>query len=680
MRLGLGAKFTLTVLIILAGTMAANTLYFLGTSTRFHEQQLVERGRALGHLISLVSPDAILGFDFLLLNDYTREVCSQRDVVYGVIVNLQGVPISSHVNTSNPLTRKRLEAASNDLPKFLRELGDRDELIQLEFPITHDGISLGRFLVGISRESLQSEFRRQLVIQIVVLTAIVLFLSAAIYAVFRFNVLHPIQRLIAASRNVGRGQHAVVEVKSSDELGLLATAFNAMAEGITQEQAKLHRQANFDTLTGLPNRLMAFDRINMEISRAKRSGQRFAILFIDLDDFKSVNDSLGHAVGDRLLVAIGARLQAAMRDADTVARLGGDEFLVLAADVTSEMELEKIAERLLGTVAEPQELNGRKVVAHCSIGIALYPDNGENAETLLANADNAMYQAKATQHGTATFFTEEMNTRLRKRVQMEQDLRVAIELGQLTLNFQPIVDTADRRHRGAEVLLRWNHPERGAISPAEFIPLAEADGQIVDIGDWVLEQACRCWSAWRDSGIDSGFLAINISRIQFRRRFSARLAELMANYGVPPEALELEITESVLLDDHSQVAEELNRLRAVGVRLSLDDFGTGYSSLSYLKRFRFDTLKIDRSFVAGLPRDPDDVLLVKAILAMAKGFGLKVVAEGVENHDQLGFVAAQGCDLAQGYLLARPMNEELYRGYLKNLQAGVEPQRLSATL
>jgi EAL domain-containing protein (putative c-di-GMP-specific phosphodiesterase class I) len=273
-----------------------------------------------------------------------------------------------------------------------------------------------------------------------------------------------------------------------------------------------------------------------------------------------------------------------------------------------------------------------------------------------------------------------MNTRLRNRVQMEQDLRVAIELGQLTLNFQPIVDTADRRHRGAEVLLRWNHPERGAISPAEFIPLAEADGQIVEIGDWVLEQACRCWSAWRDSGIDSGFLAINISRIQFRRRFSARLAELMANYDVPPEALELEITESVLLDDHSQVAEELNRLRAVGVRLSLDDFGTGYSSLSYLKRFRFDTLKIDRSFVAGLPRDPDDVLLVKAILAMAKGFGLKVVAEGVENHDQLGFIAAQGCDLAQGYLLARPMNEEAYRGYLKNLQAGVEPQRLSATL
>jgi len=290
-----------------------------------------------------------------------------------------------------------------------------------------------------------------------------------------------------------------------------------------------------------------------------------------------------------------------------------------------------------------------------------------------------MYQAKATRHGSAIFFTEEMNTRLRERMQMEQDLNLAVELGQLALHFQPIFDTASRRHRGAEVLLRWHHPERGAISPAVFIPLAEATGQIVSIGDWVLEQACRNWSAWRNGGINPGFLAINISRIQFRRRFSKRLAELMSIYGVPPGALELEITESVLLDDHHQVAEELGSLRAAGLTLSLDDFGTGYSSLSYLKRFRFDVLKIDRSFVAGLPNNPDDVLLVKAILAMAKGFDLTVVAEGVENHDQLSFIAAQGCDLAQGYLLAKPMNGDDYLSYLKNLQTGVEPLRLSAS-
>jgi EAL domain-containing protein (putative c-di-GMP-specific phosphodiesterase class I) len=299
----------------------------------------------------------------------------------------------------------------------------------------------------------------------------------------------------------------------------------------------------------------------------------------------------------------------------------------------------------------------------------VYPENGESVEALMANADNAMYQAKEAQEGTAIFFTEEMNTRLRERMQMEQDLNLAAEGGQLALHFQPIVDTAGPRHRGAEALLRWHHPERGLISPAEFIPLAEATGQIVGIGDWVLEHACRCWSEWHTAGLNPGFLAINVSRIQFRKRFSRRVVELMSAYRIPPHALEFEITESVLLDDHHQVVEELNSLRAAGVRLALDDFGTGYSSLSYLKRFRFDVLKIDRGFVAGLPANPDDVSLVKAILAMATGLDLRVLAEGVENAEQLGFLTAQGCDFAQGYLIARPMNEDAYAGYLKNRQA-----------
>jgi diguanylate cyclase (GGDEF)-like protein len=670
MRLGVGAKFTLTVLVILAGTMAVNTLYFLRSSTSFHEQQLVERGRALGRLISLVSPEAILGFDFLLLNDYTREVSSQPDVIYGVIVSPQGVAISSYIDASDPLMKQRGAGASSDVMKLLQELDGQKGLIRLQFPITHNDVQLGRFLVGLSRQSLEREFHRQLMVQALALASIVLFLSAAIYGVFRFNVLYPIRKLIAASREVGRGQYTTVEVKSADELGQLAQAFNTMAQEVKQEQAKLHRQANFDILTGLPNRMMAFERINVEISRAKRAAQRFAVLFIDLDNFKNVNDTLGHAVGDELLVAIGRRLRACLRDADTVARLGGDEFLVLLPDVADEMQVEKVAERLLQAVSEPQELQGRKVVAQCSIGIALYPDNGDSVEALMANADNAMYQAKATAYGSAQFFTQEMNVRLRERMQMEQDLNIAIELGQLALHFQPIVESASQRHRGAEVLLRWHHPEKGLISPAHFIPLAEATGQIVRIGDWVLEQACRCWSTWHRGALNPGFLAVNISRIQFRKRFSKRLSELMTTYAIPPDALEMEITESVLLDDHHEVAGELSSLRAAGVRVSLDDFGTGYSSLSYLKRFRFDLLKIDRSFVAGLPGNPDDVSLVKAILAMAKGLDLRVLAEGVETPEQLSFLSGQGCDLAQGYFIAKPMSEDAYRSYLDRQAKG----------
>jgi diguanylate cyclase (GGDEF)-like protein len=666
----LGAKFTFTVLVILAGTMAANTLYFLKNSARFHEQQLVERGRALGRLIALVSPEAILGFDFLLLNDYTREVSSQPDVVYGVIVNPRGTPISSYINASDALIQEKFRhsTSSTDVLKVLERLDGEDALIRLEFPIMHNDVLLGRFVVGMSRGSLQREFSRQLSIQALVVTAIVLFLAAAIYGVFRFNVLYPIQKLIAASREVGRGRYTAVEVKSADELGELARAFNAMAAEVKEEQAKLHRQANFDGLTGLPNRMMAFDRINVEIHRARRYGQRFAVLFIDLDDFKNVNDSLGHAVGDELLIAIGARVRTCLRDADTVARLGGDEFLVLLPDVVGEVEVEKIAERLLQAVAEPKELHGRKVVTQCSIGIAVYPENGETVEALMANADNAMYQAKATQHGSAIFFTEEMNTRLRERMQMEEDLNVAIERGQLALHFQPIVDTVGPRHRGAEVLLRWRHPEKGFISPTDFIALAEATGQIVRIGDWVVEQACRAWSAWHQAGLNPGFLAINISRIQFRKRFSRRLAELMSTYRIPAQALELEITERVLLDDHPELAEELATLRAAGVKLALDDFGTGYSSLSYLKRFRFDLIKIDRSFVAGLPANADDVSLVKAIIAMANGLDLRVLAEGVEKQEQLSFLAAHGCHLAQGYLIAKPMSQDAYSSYLRNRQ------------
>ena len=667
MRFGLGAKFTATVLLMLTATMAVNTYYFVRTSTRLQEEQLVDRGHAVGRLISLISPQAILGFDYLQLNDYTREVSSQPDVVYGVIVTPQGAPISSFIKGSDPDIAQRLNAAKPEqVVSTLKHLGREGELINLDFPIVHNEVVIGRFLVGMSRASLQQEIREQLTAQILIFGAVVLFLGAAIYAVFRFSVLVPIQKLIRASREVGRGEYPVVEVKSSNELGMLALSFNAMAEEVKQKQAKLHRQANFDSLTGLPNRMMAFERINLEIHRARRSGQRFALMFIDLDNFKDVNDSLGHAAGDQLLIQIGASVQGCLREADSVARLGGDEFLVIVPGVTSDADIDHIVERLLQAVSVPQELRGRKVVATCSIGVALYPDNGSTVEALMANVDNAMYQAKAKASGSAVFFNEEMNIRLRERMQMEQDLGVAVELGQLALHFQPIVDTTDQRRMGAEVLLRWHHPDKGMISPATFIPVAEASGQIIAIGDWVLEQACRCWSEWRKQGLEPGFLAINISGVQFRKRFSARLSDLMALYGIPPHALELEVTERVLLDDHKDVVDELSSQRELGVRLALDDFGTGYSALSYLKRFRFDVLKIDRSFVAGLPDRADDVSVVKAILAMARGLDLQVIAEGVETREQLAFLESQGCEFAQGYLFSKPVDEESYRTGLES--------------
>ena len=458
---------------------------------------------------------------------------------------------------------------------------------------------------------------------------------------------------------------------------MLENAFNAMAEEVEREKAKVQLQARFDALTGLPNRTMGLERIDAEIRWAESSGQRFAVLVIDLDNFKAVNETLGHAAGDQVLVAVGARVRACLRQADTAARLGGDEFLVVVADITTHADIEAIAARLLQAISEPQTLEGRRVVPKCRIGIAVYPENGETAGALMANVHAAMYQAKTSQTSPALFFNEEMNTRLRERMQIEHDLNVAADLGQLSLHFQPIVSATCEQPLGAEVLLRWQHPEKGFISPADFIPIAEAGGQITRIGDWVLEEACRFWSEWNRAGIDPGFLAINISGVQFTRGFSEKLRRVMSTYGMPPEALELEITERVLLCDHDLIAEELGRLRALGVRLSLDDFGTGYSALAYLKRFRFDLLKVDQSFVAGLPFNSGDVSLVKAIVAMAAGLNLKVVAEGVENQEQLRFLTKHGCDFAQGYLFSKPLDEASYHAYLKRHRSGSALVRLA---
>src|SRR3954467_7853248 len=494
MRLGLGFKFAFTVLVILVATMAANTLYFLRTSADSQEQQLVHRGRALGRLISLVSPEAILGYDYLLLNDYTREVAMQRDVVYAVIVTAQGVPISASIDGTGSKLKGRLRAAGTGrILEALEQVRRDPDLISLDFPIVHNDAQLGRFLVGLSRESVRSELRKQLAIQAMIVVAIVLFLAGAIYTVFRVNVLSPVRKLIAASRQVARGEYVAVDVKSSDEFAVLARAFNTMTAEVKDEQAKLHRQANFDALTGLPNRMMAFDRIRQEIRRASRSAERFAVYFIDLDNFKNVNDSLGHKAGDELLIEVGRRLGAALRSSDTVARLGGDEFLVIAPEITDELQVKSVAERLLAAVAEPIELFGRRLATQCSIGVAIFPESGSTVEALMVNADEAMYQAKATQTGSAIFFTDEMNVRLRERMRLEQDLEHAIERGELALHYQPIVQAAGAHHYGAEVLLRWRHPERGFVEPAQFVPLAEASGAIARIGDWVLENACRAW-------------------------------------------------------------------------------------------------------------------------------------------------------------------------------------------
>ena len=669
--MGLTSKFVGVVAGILLVTMGINAFIVISRQNQVLEDQLRERGRVLGNLVALISPEPLLGLDFLALNEYSREVSKQRDVVFAVILDPQGQPLTNYMNFEDPeiefATRgldERRPLSPDAVRKMVDQLSTNPALIPMKFPIAHEGTDLGHLQIGISRAVLETQARSRFMQDLVTYAVLIAFLSIAIFVVFRRSVMAPVRRLIAATRGVGRGEYGLVEVRTQDELGLLGEAFNQMAKDIEAEQAKLHHQANYDALTGQPNRLFAHERLEQEIRSAGRQEQRFALMFVDLDDFKVVNDTMGHAAGDRLLRQVCTRMVSRLRGEDMLARMGGDEFVILAPRIRNAEEAREVGDRLLQAIREPTNLDGKEVRVHASIGIAIYPADGTDAGALMANADNAMYQAKSLSHPRISFFMPTMNEQVRERLQLEQDLNRAIANGDLSLAFQPIFRVGNLEVVCAEVLLRWRHPEHGMISPETFIPLAEKTGQIVPIGDWVLEQAAGQFARWASMGIELNRMAINISRVQLREELIDTMESVRDKHRLPPRALELEITESLLLEDHDRMRAMLKRLHEIGLLFSLDDFGTGYSSLSYLRSFTFDALKIDRSFIAPLCEDPEALALVKAIIAMAHGLSLKVIAEGVETREQLRILQQHGCDYIQGFYLAKPMEAASYEAFM----------------
>jgi diguanylate cyclase (GGDEF)-like protein/PAS domain S-box-containing protein len=441
-------------------------------------------------------------------------------------------------------------------------------------------------------------------------------------------------------------------------------ASQVMARDITDrkraERALAH-QALHDHLTGLPNRVLLNDRLALALARCGRSECFVAVVFLDLDRFKVVNDSLGHEAGDRVLCAVSARLQNVLRPADTLARFGGDEFVVVCDEIAGPAEATRIARRVLDALADPVDVGDESVPVGASVGVALAREPAETtAEGLLRDADAAMYRAKERGRGRIELFDEGMRSRLVTRLGEERRLRLAVARDELDLHFQPVIDLPGGEVVAVEALVRWRHPERGLVLPAEFIPLAEESGIIAELGQWVLEEGCRQAGGWaRALGPDRSLeVAINLSTRQLGEPdLSKRVSALLDRHRLRPGgvALCLEITESFLLEDPVATGTVLDELRALGVRLSIDDFGTGYSSLAYLRRFPLDTLKIDRTFVRGLGSDPDSRSIASAIVELAHALGLEVVAEGVEEHQQLDVLVELGCDRAQGYLFGRPV-------------------------
>lgn len=459
------------------------------------------------------------------------------------------------------------------------------------------------------------------------------------------------------------------EVRSPGDLEryLLDIATHLAGIAIERDRAeeRVRHMAQHDALTGLPNRLLLRDRVNQCISQAARNRRQVAVMFIDLDQFKDINDSLGHQVGDQLLRSVARRLQRCIRQGDTVARLGGDEFVVSLSELNDTNEAMMVAGKILQTLRRTFVVDRHELHVTGSVGISLYPTNGEDAESLMRAADAAMYHAKEKGRDNYQFFVPRLNEAARRRLTIANRLRQAVQRNEFALHYQPQIDLENGAIFSAEALLRWNQSELGMITPTEFIKVAEETGVIVPLGDWVLRQACEQLKRWRAAGHTNLHVTVNLSPHQLRRAgFAEFVSEVLQETGLPAEALEIEITEGILMMYSPENVTALGRLARMGVRLAIDDFGTGYSSLSYLQRFPISVLKIDQSFVSGIGQDPNDTAIVGAIIAMARSLQMKVVAEGVETEEQAAFLRANGCYAAQGFYYSKAITSEKFLSLL----------------
>jgi len=453
--------------------------------------------------------------------------------------------------------------------------------------------------------------------------------------------------------------HIVMLQQANAHLVTATIEAHKLTEQVQTAKVQLEHLVQHDALTGLPNRILLQDRLGQAIELARRQGRQLAVMFMDLDQFKHINDSLGHAVGDQLLQSVAQRLVACVRHSDTISRQGGDEFVLLLPYIERAEDAALSAQKTLAALALPHRIDQHDLHIGASIGISIYPDDGQDTETLIKSADTAMYSAKENGRNNYKFFEQSMSVRAAQRQSIEADLRRALERQEFVLYYQPKINLHSGAMTGTEALIRWQHPEQGLLSSEQFVPIAEDCGLILPIGCWVLREACRQVQAWLDSGLRVVPVAVNISAVEFRHKsFLESVALILKETGLAPHYLELELTESILMHDAESSAPVLEALKAMGVRLAIDDFGTGYSSLSYLKRFPIDTLKIDQSFVRNIATDTDDATIVRTMIGMGRSLKQRVIAEGVETHEQLEFLRAQHCDEGQGFQFSHPLPAE----------------------
>jgi diguanylate cyclase (GGDEF)-like protein len=618
-----------------------------------------------------------MGLDFM-----AEQMANSRagEKAHTLIVNENG-EILFHQDPSQlgqyisvPLLKKALEIGKNDqlVPAVYQET---DSLLATRR--LHEGL----LLIGIlpKEELLKESQRLGNSVAWIVLGTIVLLIFALLISM---NVLmvRPLKQLMGAVREIGRGNLApTIALSTSDELGKLGLSFQEMAGNLEKSRVKVEHLAYHDSLTGLPNRFRAHETLRHMISLAHRESRRMAVLFLDLDNFKRVNDTLGHQVGDQLLMEMAIRLQVVLRaedvihqevsqhTSDVLARLGGDEFVVLLSNVSSSRDAAKVASRILDIMKLPFYFNDNEIYSGCSIGISLFPSDGSDVDDLIKRADAAMYQAKSQGRNNFQFYSASYNLAALEHISLEGRLRRALKNNELVLYYQPLVQARTGKIVGLEALLRWNDPLEGIIPPDKFIPVAEESGLILPLGEWVLREAGRQLSVWQAAGFTDACVSVNVSAIQLQRQDLVTIVDqVLKDNGLHPWQLELEITETALMRIRPEVIGDLNAMRRKGVTISLDDFGTGYSSLSLLQELPIGKLKIDKSFVRDMLVDPKDAAIVSAVLFIAKSLGLRSTAEGVETPEQAARLAEEGCDQLQGYLLCRPLPVAEMTEFLKS--------------
>jgi|GEM_PF-2827825 len=625
----------------------------------------------------------IYEFDISLLNDELYQLKGWLKPKSILITDLTGTIITDGTEANRnygksivipePLKDKQSYLTHNDQGQrvIFAKIGIEHKpvgYIRIVFSQEKDQILVARLQDDVN--SSITKFHQALIIVGAIGLFVILIVSVLLGVKARKSFSKPIAEMTKAAKEFAAGNlnyQIPAKVQARNEVDQLSASLKQMANDISIAKNQIQQQAHFDHLTGLPNRFLSMDRLKQSIDEAKRKDEIIAVMFFDLDDFKKVNDTLGHDVGDKLLIEVANRLIQVTRLGDTVGRLGGDEFIILLADLPSMIEAQLIAEKLLEQFRSPLPIENRELLLTTSIGVALYPNDGKDPQTILQNADTAMYRAKELGRNTYSFFTKELNEKVTRRLNIEEQLHNALKKHELEIYYQPIVSLKNDKITGAEALLRWNSSEFGQVSPEEFIPIAEQLGVINEIGHFVLSHSFSQAKYWQENYFSEFTLSVNLSPLQFRSMELVNTIQgLLQKHQLKNSTINLEITEGTLITGYSHVEEALQELCDMKLNIYMDDFGTGYSSLSYLRNYPFTALKIDKSFISDITDDPSDLGLVRATIAMAHSFQMKVVAEGIETQQQLEMLKAMKCDYGQGYYFSCPVPRKEFEKLIRD--------------